>query len=340
MDIIDAQIHLWEKQAEVVPPHRKQPFGLDEALLEMNKAGVAGAIVHPPSWDPGSHALALEAARRYPERFAILGRIAPEAPDRLQQLSTWTDQPGVCGLRYTFLEPHEKSWLDDGTLDWLWPAAEEHGLPIALLADGYLSHVENIARSHPGLKLIVDHFGVRRGNVDEAAFASLPTVLALAKLPNVAIKITGGPQYVSDAYPFASLQDRYRAIYDAFGPQRMFWGTDITRMPCTWSECVAAFTQHQPWLTDTDMAWVMGRGIARWIGWGARLLVVVIAIQASVPCDANNRTAKARENEAIRARSIQFEQSEFTNQISADVPAETKDEANETIGSRRMQWPI
>ena len=267
MEIIDAQIHLWEKQVDVVPPHRSEPFGIEEALREMDTAGVHGAIVHPPSWDTGSHALALEAVRRYPNRFAILGRIAPGDPDRLEQLSTWTAQPGVCGLRYTFLKPIEKNWLEDGKLDWLWPAAEELGIPIALLADGYLSHVERIAETHPGLKLIVDHFGVRRGNLDEAAFASLPSVLALSRFPNVAVKATGGPQYVSDEYPFASLQDRYHAIYDAFGPKRMFWGTDITRMPCTWRECVTAFMQHQPWLSQSDMAWVMGRGIAEWIGW-------------------------------------------------------------------------
>jgi predicted TIM-barrel fold metal-dependent hydrolase len=267
MKVIDAQIHLWKQHVEVIPPHRSEPFGIDEAVREMDRAGVHGAVIHPPSWDLGSHALALEAALRYPDRFAILGRIAPEAPDRLEQLSTWTAQPGVCGLRYTFLKPHEKTWLDDGILDWLWPAAEERTIPIALLADGYLAHVARIAERHPALKLIVDHFGVRRGNVDDAAFASLPEVVALARFPNVAVKITGGPQYVSDAYPFASLRDRYRAIHDAFGPRRMFWGTDITRMPCTWAECVSAFIQHQPWLPQADMDWVMGRGIAEWIGW-------------------------------------------------------------------------
>ena len=117
------------------------------------------------------------------------------------------------------------------------------------------------------MKLILDHFGVRRGNLDEAAFASLPEVLALAKIPNVAVKTTGGPQYVSNPFPFTSLQDRYHAIYDAFGPRRMFWGTDITRMPCSWRECVTAFAEHQPWLPREDVPWIMGRAIAQWIGW-------------------------------------------------------------------------
>lgn len=267
MQIIDAQIHLWSREVDVVPPHRRKPFGLDEALREMDTAGVHGAIIHPPSWDPGALTLAKDAVRRYPDRFAVLARIDPLAPDRLDQLATWRDTPGVLGLRYTFLKPHEYTWMDDGTMDWLWPEAERLGIPIALLADGYLDHIYHIASRHPDLRLIVDHFGVRRGNLDAAAFSSLPEVLALARHKNIAIKVTGGPQYVSGGYPFDGLVPHYRAIHEAFGADRMFWGTDITRMPCTWRQCVTAFTDHQPWCTAEDMALIMGGAIKHWLHW-------------------------------------------------------------------------
>lgn len=266
MKIIDAQIHLWT-QGTVVPPHRTEPYLLDEALGDMDAAGVYGAILHPPSWDPASHAQAITAARVHPDRFAILGRIPPNEPDRLGKIETWKRQPGMLGLRYTFLQPHMATWLQDGTMDWLWPAAERHGVPVALLAGEHLAVIGRVAERHPGLRLIVDHFGVRRLNKDEAAFATLPQLLALAKYPNVAVKVTGGPQYVSDGYPFASLTPRYRAIHDAFGPRRMFWGTDITRMPCSWRQCVTAFSEHQAWIPTDDLPWIMGRGIAAWLGW-------------------------------------------------------------------------
>jgi predicted TIM-barrel fold metal-dependent hydrolase len=266
MQIIDAQIHLWTK-GRVVEPHRTTPYLLDEALADMDAAGVHGAILHPPSWDDASHAQALEAARLHPDRFAILGRIPLDAPARRGEIETWLAQPGVVGLRYTFLQPHMASWPHDGTMDWLWPAAERLSIPIALLAGEFLPLVGRIAERHPGLKLVVDHFGVRRGNKDAAAFATLPEVLALARHPNVAVKVTGGPQYVTDGWPFHSLRPRYEAIFDAFGPARMFWGTDITRMPCSWRECVTAFTEHQPWLSTADLEWVMGRGIETWLGW-------------------------------------------------------------------------
>ena len=59
-------------------------------------------------------------------------------------------------------------------------------------------------------------------------------MLALAKFPNVAIKATGAPSYSSEPYPYRNIHDHLRRIYDAFGPARFFWGTDITRMPCSW----------------------------------------------------------------------------------------------------------
>jgi predicted TIM-barrel fold metal-dependent hydrolase len=69
-------------QGTVVPPHRATPYLLDEALRDMHAAGVHGAVLHPPSWDPASHAQAIEAARLYPDRFAILGRIPLDEPDK------------------------------------------------------------------------------------------------------------------------------------------------------------------------------------------------------------------------------------------------------------------
>ena len=266
MRITDAQIHLWSK-GTVVAPHRTTPYLLDEAVRDMDAAGVHGAILHPPSWDEDSHALAADAVRAHPGRFAILGRIPLDEPARRAEIATWLAQPGMVGLRYTFLQPHMRSWPTDGTMDWLWPAAEKHGVPIAILAGEFLPLIGEIAARHPGLKLTIDHFGVRRGNKDDAAFATMPELVRLARHPNIAVKVTGGPQYVTDGYPFKSLTPHYKAIYDAFGPNRTFWGTDITRMPCSWRQCVTLFTEELPWLRGRDLELVMGRAVCDWLGW-------------------------------------------------------------------------
>ena len=53
-----------------------------------------------------------------------------------------------------------------------------------------------IAERHPKLKLLIDHLGVTRAVSDEAGFADLGPVLALAKHPNIAVKATGAPKVI------------------------------------------------------------------------------------------------------------------------------------------------
>jgi hypothetical protein len=47
----------------------------------------------------------------------------------------------------------------------------------------------------------------------------------------------------------------------------MFWGTDITRMPCSWRQCVTMFTEELTWLSGRDQELVMGRSVCAWIDW-------------------------------------------------------------------------
>ena len=92
-------------------------------------------------------------------------------------------------------------------------------------------------------------------------------MLALAKLPNVGVKMSGAPSYSSDPYPYRNIHGYLHQIFDAFGPERCFWGTDITRMPCSYRECVTMFTEELPWLKGSDRDLVMGRAVCDWLGW-------------------------------------------------------------------------
>jgi len=42
-----------------------------------------------------------------------------------------------------------------------------------------------------------------------------------------AVKATGQAGYAEDEYPFCSLHLHRHRCFDAFGPERMFWSTDI-----------------------------------------------------------------------------------------------------------------
>ena len=268
MLVVDSQIHLWANSVPTNAIHRQIPtYSVDDVLKDMDEGGVDAAVIHPPGWDPNADQLALDAARKHPNRLAILGKFPLDQPESRSLIDGWKQQPGMLGLRFALLQPHQQAWMTDGTMDWLWPAAERAGLPIALLGANLLPAMGEVAERQPGLKLIVDHLGRIGSKMDDAAFEDLPELLALAKYPNVAVKASGAPSYSSAPYPFSNIHGYLHRIYDAFGPERMFWGTDITRMPCSWLQCVTMFTEELPWLSESDKELVMGRALCSWLDW-------------------------------------------------------------------------
>jgi predicted TIM-barrel fold metal-dependent hydrolase len=268
--IIDAQVHLWSQGLPSNASHWQiTSFLPHEAIAMMDEAGVDGAIIHPPGWDPDSTEIALKAVRDYPGRFAVMGSL-PLEPDSAERIAAWRDQPGMLGLRYVLLGEEKAKLVRDGTLDWLWPAAEKAGVPISMLATDCLAEIGGIAESHPGLRLTIDHLGGRGGLTtlkDDAAMVHIPELIGLARHDNIAVKATGAPGYSSEGYPFRPMHTYLRQVYDAFGPERMLWGTDISKMPCSWRQCVTMFTEELAGLSAEDKRLIMGEAICSWWGW-------------------------------------------------------------------------
>ena len=137
MLIVDAQVHIWGTGLPTNPAHRQITSFLAEDLLkEMDEAGVDAALIHPPGWDPNSNQLAIEAARQHPNRLSILGNFPLDRPESRGLVPGWKQNPGMLGLRFSFQGASQENWPTDGTMDWLWPAVAEAGIPVALMASG------------------------------------------------------------------------------------------------------------------------------------------------------------------------------------------------------------
>lgn len=274
MLIVDAQVHIWETNTLERPwqpgfkPHRDAPFRAADLINAMNEANVDAAILVPPMIEGKRNDLALDAARDYPGRFAVMGRIDTSATDAREHILRWRERPGMLGLRFNFHDPEGYRALSENRFDWLWAAAEKTGVPIMLMLDpNELQFADHIAARYIGLKLVLDHLALPANTRGPAAFANIELLLALAKRPNIAVKASAMPAYASDAYPFRSLYPFLRRVYDAYGPKRVFWGTDYTRLQCTYQQAVDLFAKDIPWLTTEDREWIMGRGLCAWLGW-------------------------------------------------------------------------
>jgi predicted TIM-barrel fold metal-dependent hydrolase len=79
----------------------------------MDEAGVDRAIIVPPSWEGDRNDYALDAAGARPDRFRVMGRIALKDKRAPHLLAAWKQQPGMLGVRLTFLRAQASRVRDD-----------------------------------------------------------------------------------------------------------------------------------------------------------------------------------------------------------------------------------
>src|SRR5262249_12805243 len=155
--------------------------------------------------------------------------------------------------------------------DWFWPAAAKLGLPGMTPTSGRPKDFLRVVERNPDLIFIIDHMGIsediaKAGTLAEAAAATV----AFAKHPDGSVKMSSGPHKAPHPYPFPDMTDHLKRVFDAFGPRRCFWGTDITaglaKFPYTYKQRVTHFTETLGFLSEEDKDWVMGRAITTRLG--------------------------------------------------------------------------
>ncbi|CAN5134326.1 hypothetical protein BH09PSE3_BH09PSE3_27600 [soil metagenome] len=278
MDITDSQVHIWEAEQPdqpwpkggYVPDWAFTPFSAEQLIGEMDQAGVSRALLIPPAFDGGRADYSLQACARYPGRFGVVGRLPltdPAAPELMEQ---WAEEKNGYGLRFAFAVPELKALLTDGSIDWLWPAAQRLNIPLMVYpTQDCLGFFGDIANRFDSLRLTIDHLAVghTEQDRDEGAFPHIAALTKLAALPNVAVKASAVPEYSSHPYPFTNIHRYLQETVNAFGPDRVFWGTDLTRLHCTYSQAVTMFTEEMAWLNPSELDLIMDKAVRAWHGW-------------------------------------------------------------------------
>jgi L-fuconolactonase len=198
---------------------------VESLLSQMDRCGVERAVLIQllGQSDNRYHEACLA---RFADRLASVAGIDAAAPDALAQLGR-AAEAGAVGVR---LRPDAQEEL--------WREADRLGLAISCVGPAALftasAFIDRAARL-PGLKIVLEHLaGLGRPDVGDAE-ATLPDVLALARLPSLYVKAPGLGQLAARA-PRLTSQDRplpqtaaepLLAAVEAFGPERIMWGSDF-----------------------------------------------------------------------------------------------------------------
>jgi L-fuconolactonase len=231
LEIIDAQIHepwpglpLTEQQTT-----DKSLWQVELAREAMDAIGVDMALaVTDEAFIDLAHS-------RYPGRFPGVHTFWHTHPDLAREVRRIAAHPAMVAGRAligNFLNAQMRPEFDEGIFDPIYEAAAAAGLPIFNSTHGGCARLAEVAERHPTLTLIVDHIGVAQHPVsppETMSWRTFPDLLALAKYPNVAVKLCGGPLLSEQAYPFEDIWPYYDQLFATFGFDRVMWGSDYTR---------------------------------------------------------------------------------------------------------------
>lgn len=275
--ITDAQVHTYDRDHPARPWNREEwpswakgrsTHGPDEVtgatmVNAMDEAGVDAAVLVSPwvlyRYDPS---YAFEVARAYPARFRVVAPLDPFASLARESMVQLAEEPTLVGLRLVIAD-HAVLEAAIRDLDWLFVAAAEHGLPVAMLGRD-LPAIGRIAHRHPNTRFLVDHLGMSRPGEPPR----WPELLDLALRDNVSVKLTAVPTLSRQAFPFLDLWPHLDAVLAAFGLARCAWGTDWTSTldRLSYREGVD-YIRETDRLSSTDKAQLMGGTIRRIYGW-------------------------------------------------------------------------
>ena len=264
--IIDTHLHVWSDDFDTYPfaEGREARGGASVELLNetMAAAGVDRAIIVQPIPYLYDNRYVADCLCRFPDRFAACGLIDHKAPDAPDQLERLVREDGFGGLRIHLASrvDHPSEWATPDQ-DPLWQRAQDLGAcfimhgPAALLPE-----LEPIIARFPGVNVALDHIGGAPTDEDPP-YPLLSHVLNLAQYPKVYVKFSPQAHKSKQPFPHADTFPTFRRLYDAFGPERLMWGTNFPGVlrETGYLPALEMFRTHMDFLTDEDREWLFYR---------------------------------------------------------------------------------
>jgi predicted TIM-barrel fold metal-dependent hydrolase len=258
---------------------------VEQLLREMDGAGIDRAVlIQMGGFAIKQHRYVARAVSKWPDRFAAVGLVDVNQADPPAGLDALCEATGIAGVRLMgrLGDPGEER-VEKLAAYGLFQRAGQLGLNINLYCESdQVSNIEMLARAFPGVRVSLDHLGIcpattfapdrwGRPRFDEEPIPP-PTysrILALARYPNVYVKVSGEYAFSKEPYPYGDVRPMVERIYDVYGAERMMWCSDfpwIVEEP-GYQKLVALLDRHLPHLTEGEKGLIAGgNALDVWFG--------------------------------------------------------------------------
>ncbi len=258
MLIIDTHCHTgdnWEEPIETL-------------LYQMQANGVSHAVLAQLNGHYDNSYI-IECTKRYPGKFKAVIILDPEDKSRTKTLES-LHQQGASGLRINL----RKEWDPD---DPVFKVCGELGMIVSAIgkAENFASAAfKKLLDNFPKTQFCLEHLA--RSATAGVDFSEPPhdgykASLECARWPNTTVKVPGLGEIVKRplrfpaGFPFSKVPPLYEMAKEAFGVQRMMWGSNFP--PCAQKEgyrnALQWVLKYPAFQTGDDLEWIMGKSAAK-----------------------------------------------------------------------------
>ena len=280
--VVDTHMHVWGNDPKKYPfPHPHDPDftysnthdATTEMLIDdMDQHGVTHCVLVQVVFHGWDNSYLADSIRKYPDRLVAHGLIDPLDPKVADKLEFWVREYGFVGMRLRIIEYQNgwrggDGWLDSKEHDALWKKAAEFDSVFNLFVDSsQLPRLSRMMDRHPDVRVCIDHLAAsfHEGHGEE----DLEKLLAMARHRNVWVKVSELAGTGLE-YPFREAYPKLKRVYEAFGPDRLLWGTGYPgtcraayHRP-TLAKELALINKGIPFFTDEDRAKILGLNAAK-----------------------------------------------------------------------------
>ena len=263
--ILDSHVHVWKRdprfpflKGATVPDEDRTP----EMLLDlMRKNGVEKTVIIQVRHYMFDNSYLASVLKQYRQYFHGVARVDPEdsaAPDHLSKLTA----QGFRGIRLSPGAGPAGDWIQSKLMPPLWKRCSDLKVPMTILAPvSRMPDIGKLADNYPELTIVIDHMA--DCPIDQPQ--ELEKLIALKRNPKVFVKISHTWQISKQSYPWLDAQAYVKRLYDAFGPQRLMWGTDwpVSLPHATYEQTLRVVRDDMPFLNDDDKSWILSKTVER-----------------------------------------------------------------------------
>jgi predicted TIM-barrel fold metal-dependent hydrolase len=272
---IDAHSHIWPPETDQFPLVAGQtkkdlnpPSFTDDELMAIARPEGVGRVVliQHSVYHLFDNSYLIDAVRRHPKRFRIVGMVDDLKPGVATEMKGLLEK-GVTGFRITpFIrkEAAAENWLQSPGMNEMWKTgAETRQAMCCLINPEQLTGVDRMCERYPDTPVVIDHFA-RIGVDGKMKEDQIALLTRLARHKQTSVKISAYYALGEKKPPHLELIPMIKALYDAFGPERLMWASDSPYQiqgVNTYADSIRLIRDKLDFISRQDRDWML-RGTA------------------------------------------------------------------------------